>query len=171
MKSNKQQINESLRPECLEGKDINFKKMKEKKVYYIETDPRIFPQVNQSGIEIVTVKHGYGFRWLRCEGSWCWFPPNMHGPEGNSPCSENNFNPIAMGGALVAYCGRVGNTNYYIDYEKRFDISQGGTTYYKNDLGIDWELKFCINDVLNDWVNNYKDNLGYMNSDIEVFRL
>lgn len=158
----------------IEVKDLKSLKIMKKKIIKIETDPRIIPLKYKitPNVTIVDLPHGYGLMWTRCKGEWCWYPPTMCGPEGNSPPQDNGVNKFAKMGALVGrYYHNENSTTYLLQYERKYDSSEIGTRYYKNNYGFTLRYQFFINDVMHKWIDNFKDNLGHMNSDIEIFRL
>lgn len=120
---------------------------------------------------VVTVPHGYGFYWLEAFNSG-WTDNINAGPrslEGFDFENKHQYIYAARRAQLVSLAG-----DGYVAYDKKFDRNQGGTSYYPNNDGVDWNLYFYLNDRI-DYVHDtydwYDDNAGSANCDIVVFRL
>ncbi len=64
-----------------------------------------------------------------------------------------------------------GGKRVYYPYQVRFDASKGGKSYYYNKSSPTQTIKWGMNDRWKFASDGYGDNVGFMNFDIEVFRL
>lgn len=120
---------------------------------------------------VVTVPIGYGFYWFEAyNAGWTDnINAGLRSLEGFDFENEHQYIYNARRAQLVSFAG-----DGYVAYEKRFDRNEGGTSYYPNNDGVNWDLYFYLNDrvdYVHDTYDWYDDNAGSANCDIVVFRL
>ncbi len=131
---------------------------------------------NREWPPVVRVPNGYGFYWLRATNHGWTDNVDARGPgefprplEGFDFENKHQYIYGARRAQLVAKAGDV-----YVAYEASVDESRGGTSYYANRSGADWDLYFYLNDRMDGFNGDtdfYFDNGGSANCDIVVFRL
>jgi hypothetical protein len=121
---------------------------------------------DQNKPAVVVVPSGYGFYFSRAiNNGWTDNKDNGSNPplQGWDFQNDNEYLPNARRAQLVARS----DPGFYVAYDLEIDHSRGGTRYYPNRSGTNWNLYWYMNDDL----GRYGDNRGTANVDFLIFRI